>query len=225
MLEFQLRALARCGVERAMVLVGFGAERVERFLAKTPVPGLAVETLYNPFYSSSDNLVTCWLARSAMTEDFVVLNGDTLFEDRVLLRLLGAPAAPVTMTIDHKAEYDDDDMKVSLDHGGRVLAVGKTLPIETVGAESIGMLLFRDFGVKIFRDALDRAVRRQESIRAWYLSVVNEVAQHHHVDACSIRGLWWREIDSPEDLADARDSVPPHMRGNGAAARVAFVNK
>ena len=40
-LEVQLRALARCGVERATVVIGFGAERVERVLAATPIAGLA----------------------------------------------------------------------------------------------------------------------------------------------------------------------------------------
>ncbi len=224
-LEFQLRALARCGVDRAIVLVGFGAEHVERFLAETPIPGLSVETIYNPFYATSDNLVTCWLARSAMTEDFVLLNGDTLFVDEVLLRLLDGPPASVTVTVDHKSEYDDDDMKVSLAHEGRVLAVGKTLPLETVGAESIGMLLFRDFGVKIFRDALDLAVRRRESVRAWYLSVVNEVAQQHPVETRSIRGLWWREIDSPEDLAEARDTLPRQTDRPGSTARIAVAAK
>ena len=78
-LEIQLRSLARCGVERATVVVGFGAERVERFLTATPIPGLEVEVLFNPFYALSDNLATCWLARHQMHEDFLLLNGDTIF--------------------------------------------------------------------------------------------------------------------------------------------------
>jgi choline kinase len=82
------------------VVLGFGADRVERFLEATRIPGLRVGTLYNPFFASSDNLATCWLARGAMNGDFVLLNGDTLFEDRVLQRLLESPPAPITVTID-----------------------------------------------------------------------------------------------------------------------------
>ena len=80
------------------VVVGFGASRVERFLTTRPVPGIAVETLYNPFFETSDNLATCWLARHEMDEPFVLLNGDTLFEDRVLLRVLDGPPAPIAVT-------------------------------------------------------------------------------------------------------------------------------
>lgn len=204
LLGAQLQTLARCGVDRALVIVGFGAERVEGFLDRHPVPGLTVETLYNPFYEASDNLVTCWLARAAMHEDFLLLNGDTLFEDAVLGRLLEAPPAPVTVTVDHKRAYDEDDMKVSLDPQGRLLAVGKTLPAAMVGGESIGLLAFRGSGPKLFSDALDAAVRRPEALRRWYLSVVDALAQDTAVETVSIEGLWWREIDSREDLERVR---------------------
>jgi choline kinase len=216
MLEVQLRTLARCGVERATVLVGFGAERVERFLETHPVPGLVTETIYNPFYDVSDNLVTCWLARTAMTEDFVLLNGDTLFEERVLARAL--EAMEIAVTVDHKARYDDDDMKVSIDPVGRLRAVGKRLAPETVNGESIGLLAFRGSGVKRFRDALEEAIRRPESKRAWYLSVVNALARRAAVETISIHGLWWCEIDSPEDLAKARAAFADGGAPRAAAA-------
>jgi choline kinase len=209
-LELQLRALARCGIRHATVVVGFGAERVERFLTTLRIPGLRVDTLFNPFFATSDNLATCWLARGAMTGDFVLLNGDTLFEDRVLQALLAAPTAPITVTIDHKDSYDDDDMKVSIDPSGRLLAIGKRLSPESVGGESIGMLCFRAAGVRTFRDELERVIRTPEGLRAWYLSVVNEMAARIPIATASIQGLWWREIDSPEDLEGVRASfVPP----------------
>ena len=203
-LEFQLRSLARCGIRQVTVVVGFGADRVERFLDANRIPGLRVDSLFNPFFASSDNLATCWLARSVMTEDFVLLNGDTLFEDRVLQRLLDDSRSPVTVTIDHKERYDDDDMKVSVDASGRLLAIGKQLPPESVGGESIGMLCFRDSGVKCFRDELERAIRGAEGLRAWYLSVVNEMAGRVPIATVSIDGFWWREIDSRADLDGVR---------------------
>ena len=203
-LALQLQALARAGVERANVVVGFGAAAVEDALARHPTPGLTVETLFNPFFGTSDNLMTCWLARSAMQEDFLLLNGDTLFEDRLLELVLSAAAAPIRITSDHKADYDDDDMKISVDPTGRLLAIGKTLPLPSVSGESIGMLLFRGSGAKCFVEGLELAVREPTAMRRWYLSVIHDIAQTTAVDTTSIHGLWWQEIDSPEDLAAAR---------------------
>lgn len=206
-LEFQLRTLASCGIARATVLVGFGADRVESFVRRTRVRGMAVDTLYNPFYAISDNLVTCWLARTAMSEDFVLLNGDTLFEEAVLHQVMRGSSAPVSVTVDRKPDYDDDDMKVSLDAKGRLRAIGKRLPPETVNGESIGLLAFRDVGVKWFREALETAIRRPDALTCWYLSVLNEMAQRLPVASASIHGLWWQEIDSAEDLERARRAL------------------
>ncbi len=143
-----------------------------------------------------------------MDGDFLLLNGDTIFEDRVLSRLLEERSSPITVTIDHKESYDDDDMKVSVDEDGRLLAIGKTLKPEIVNGESIGMLCFRGSGPKYFRGVIERTMREPEALKLWYLSVVNEIAQDTTVDTASVRGFWWREIDEPTDLEEARRSFP-----------------
>jgi len=203
-LEIQLRAIANCGIERASVMVGFGADRVEHFLDTHPIPELAVDTIFNPFYATTDNLITCWLARHVMTEDFLLLNGDTLFEDDVLHTVIDSPRVPITVTVNHKSEYDEDDMKVTLDADGRLRAIGKKLPLGATDGESIGMLLFRDSGVAAWRDALERTARHPDALNKWYLSVVNTLAQTMVVQTTSITGKWWQEIDSREDLDAAR---------------------
>ncbi len=210
LLDQQLQTLARCGVEQATVLTGFGADHVARFIDQSRFGSMNVATLYNPFYSVSDNLATCWFARPAMVDDFILLNGDTIFEDELLARVLEARHAPVSVTIDRKDDYDADDMKVMLDTEGRLSAIGKELPAHTVDGESIGMLLFRGAGVSRYRDALDRAIRQPESMRNWYLSVVNEMAQKMAVETLSIEGHWWAEIDSAEDLDAARGHYLQH---------------
>jgi choline kinase len=205
-LQVQLETLARCGFSRALVATGFGAEHIESHLTSLRIPGLHIETVYNPFFAMSDNLMTCWITRAAMNEEFVLLNGDTIFEDEVLHRLLDSAHDPVTVTTDRKHDYDDDDMKVALDGHGRVLAIGKTLAPEVVGAESIGLLGFMGSGPKLFLEGLDRAVRRPGAMRRWYLSVIHELAEDDGVvGTTSIEGLWWREIDASKDLSLARE--------------------
>lgn len=225
-IDLQLAALAAVGVQQAIVMLGFGCDRVEHHLATHPVAGIEVETRYNPFFASSDNLITCWLASRDMDGEFLLLNGDTLFDADLLVRALGSPAAPITVTIDRKHAYDADDMKVSLARGRRLRAIGKKLePALTVDGEAIGLIRFLGRGGRVFRDALEAAVRNPSTHRAWYLSVVNEIAQSHRVETCSIEGAWWAEIDAPSDLAavraelESRRAAPSRRRVAGAAAR------
>ena len=203
LLELQLHALAACGVRDVRVVTGFGAELVDVCLRARRVPTQTVRTLYNPFYDCSDNLISCFQARGEMKQPFLLLNGDTVFETRVLERLLASPPASLTLAVNQKATYDDDDMKVSLD-GTRLLAVGKKLPPDDVQAESIGLMLFREKGPARFRRALELAVRAPSARNAWYLSVVDALARTDRVETVPITGLRWWEVDCPEDLAAVR---------------------
>jgi choline kinase len=204
-LELQLEAIEHCGIQRVTVMIGFGAEKVEQFLTRYPTRRLQIRTRYNPFFATSNNLATCWLAIPEMTEDFILLNGDTVFAPTVLQRLLASPPAPVTLTIDQKDTlYDDDDMKVSLNGGCHLKAVGKTLPPSVTHGESIGLMQFCGRGVEAFRTALDAAIRDPEGLHKWYLSVINTMAAYEQVDTVSIKGQWWGEIDTPEDLREVQ---------------------
>lgn len=206
MLEVQLQALAACGIQRAVIMLGFEAQQVEDLLSTISIAGLTVETRYNPFFETSNNLITCWLAVPEMDEDFVLLNGDTLFEAEVLRRLLLAPQAPVTLAVDRKAAYDDDDMKVALCGERQLAAVGKTLAPAMTDGESIGLMVFRERGRLAFRQALARAVRKPAALQHWYLSVIDTLARTCVVEVASIEGLWWAEIDTPSDLIQVRSS-------------------
>lgn len=218
-LEHQLRALARVGVEHAEVLVGFGAEHVERFVAEHPVPGIAVRTRFNPLYATTDNLITAWFATAEIREDFLLLNGDTLFDSGVPRKLLAPGNETVRIAVDRKASYDDDDMKVVLRGDRRVSAIGKKLDRDVANGEAIGLSVFRGEGVAAVQAAFDLAVRHPEALHAWYPPVLAQLAETHPVHGVSIHGMWWTEIDSQDDLEGARSALASqHTAADGVAA-------
>ena len=208
LLEVQLQTLAACGVRDVTVVTGFGADKLNARLLARPVRGMRVTTLRNPVYEVADNLISCWLARSEMRGDFLLLNGDTLFEPALLERVLASRPAPVVLAADHKPEYDDDDMKIHVQRG-RLLAVGKTLPAEIANGESIGLMLFRGDGPKLFREGLERAVQDPACVRAYFLSVVDALARQTRVETLSTAGLWWGEVDTFADLEEVRAALAP----------------
>lgn len=204
--EWQVHTLAACGIGRITVVVGFGAEQVEEVLAAQSLPATDVRALFNPRFDVADNLISCWSARSAMEGDFVLVNGDTLFEPGVLLRVLASEPAPVTVAVCRKRFYDADDMKVHCE-GTALRQIGKGLPADQTDAESIGMLLFRGEGPRLFRAALDRAVVSPQAARQWYLSVINDMAGNGLVNTVAVDGLQWTEIDFIRDLRTAEEMV------------------
>ena len=204
-LEWQIGELAKCGIDRVSVVAGYQFNKVKN-LMNFNHNSSGVQVLYNPTFSWADNLFSCWVARHEMDEEFVLLNGDTLFEAQLLQGLLNAPAQPVTVVTHRKSYYDADDMKVSLD-GDRLVAIGKQLPADSVDAESIGMILFREKGPQMFRAALENAMRDPSSYKKWYLSVIAQMAKTMPVGTFSANGRHWCEVDFPADLNQAERVV------------------
>ena len=201
-IRHQINALARGGIEDVTVITGFLPSAVEEDVAR--VEGIAVRTLFNPFYQIADNLASCWMARGAMDRDFLLINGDTLFEDALLEDVLAAPPAAVSVTIDKKPSYDEDDMKVTL-RGTQLVGIGKTLNHAATDAESIGMLRFMGDGPQVFTDQLDAMMRGPDGVRSWFLKAIDGLAKAGiTVETCFIEGRAWSELDTPEDYETVR---------------------
>jgi choline kinase len=205
LLEWQIDELNKCGIQRITVVTGYRAEKVEDLLCRRYGPE-KITTLYNEAYAKTDNLVSCWAARDGMTEDFILLNGDTLFEAAVVKCLLESPSCPVTVVVSHKNDYDADDMKVEMEDC-RLVKIGKNIPPGKIHAESIGMILFRGEGPRLFCNALEKALGDSGADKKWYLSVIDEMARCMPVWTCSVNGLRWCEVDYKVDLKQAESVV------------------
>jgi choline kinase len=215
--EWQLDALVECGVSDVVFVAGFNIEAVRQEADRlaNKYRHIDLRVIHNPFHAIADNLATCWTARTEMTDDFLLLNSDTLFSAPVLRKLLACDRGNVTLAVDHKDRYDSDDMKVELD-GTRLVDIGKTLEDERVNGESIGMLLFRDEGPTRFVAALEAAMESEAALKHWFLSVIAAMAGAMTVETANIHGLDWCEIDFPHDVGIARKMI---TRWQSQAAR------
>lgn len=208
-LGLQLDTLFKAGVKTATIVTGFNAHLVDAEIAARQT-GPEIKTLFNPFYQVADNLASCWMVKEDMHEDFLIINGDTLFSPRVIDTILAAPEAPITVTIDQKDQYDGDDMKVTLD-GTQLTAIGKTLLPQQTNGESIGMLRFMGEGTHIFRNELERLMRSPSGTKSWYLSAIDGLAKSGvHVATTNIKGATWAELDTPEDYEICRNLFGSH---------------
>ena len=219
LISWQVAALAANGISDIVVVTGFRTERVEdHALQLYRETGARIRTLFNPFFQVADNLGTCWIAREEMDRDFIILNGDTIISDEIVAKLVAGAEDPITVTVDVKSDYDDDDMKVSRDDTGRLHAIGKRLLPHDTNAESIGMLAFRGEGPGIFRNQIDQMMRTPEGVERWYLRAIDIIAKGSRVGTVSIEGLDWQEVDFPQDV-DAANALTARWAEEGRYAK------
>lgn len=202
-LAWQIDALLAAGVEEVTIITGFQVAQIEELLQQRYAHHPKIKILFNPFYEVADNLASCWIARTEMDSDFLILNGDTVIETALLDKVLNSESAPITLSVDFKDSYDADDMKVQLNADSWVQQVSKIVPPHQVNAESIGLIYFRGNGAPLFRQAVEEALRHPAELKSWYLSIIDRLAKEHMVNSCSINGFRWCEIDFIEDLARA----------------------
>ncbi len=205
LLAHQVEALATNGVDDIVVVTGFNHHRVDAVVSG--FRDVSVRTLYNPFYAVSDNLGTCWVARKEMRTPFLLLNGDTLFEAATLAHLLSRERIyPITLAVDRKNRYDDDDMKINA-HGEQLKRVGKKLNQAIVNGESIGMMIFNRTGADAFVQKVEQLIAGPDGLARWYLSAVDKLAAEDMVGISSIQGHGWCEVDDLADYAQAEKAI------------------
>jgi L-glutamine-phosphate cytidylyltransferase len=199
LLQWQVEALVGNGVTDIHIVTGFMTKMVEQEARSLERAGVTINICFNPFYKVADNLASCWMARSAMDGDFMILNGDTLVSREIAAKVAQEGTWPITVTVDVKNGYDSDDMKVSR-VGEKLVAIGKTLTAAQSNAESIGFLAFRGEGVALFRDTVEAYMRTPAGVENWYLKIIDSIAPTGKVGTLSIEGLDWAEVDFLNDI-------------------------
>ena len=207
-LRRQMDIFAECGIRDIGVVTGYRPDMVDEVIRDARADGLNITNIYNPFFEVSDNLASVWMAKEYFDQDFILANGDTMFEAAIPKRLMSASEAAITVTIDIKDAYDADDMKVQLQNG-KVLAISKALDVNRVDGESIGLLRFVGPGPQIFWRAVNELLHRPEGLKSWFLRAVDDLAKSGMVSACSIEGKKWAEMDTVEDVKNVERLFAP----------------
>ena len=219
LLHHQLESLVANGFDDVVVVTGFNHQVVETVVSNIRFSGVSIRTLYNPFYAVADNLGTCWIARKEMQTPFLLINGDTLFEASTLGQLLASERIfPITLAVDRKGEYDDDDMKIC-STGEQLNRVGKKLDRDIVNGESIGMMMFNRSGARAFVQKVEQLMSHPQGLSRWYLSAIDEMAAAGLVGIASIEGFDWCEVDDLADFAHAEKAVRNWRMETGNSAK------
>jgi choline kinase len=204
LVQRQIRALRRAGIDDISVVVGCQAERVRRAC------GHGVTYIENAQYSQTNSMYSLWMARPLLYEGFVVLNCDVLFHPALLDDLLSARHDNALLLAYREHDqplFGDEEMKVKV-RSGRVTDMAKAMDPAQADGENLGIVKFGAEGAAALVDIMDRLIDAG-GIRDWAPRAFAEFAKTHPLHAIGTRGLPWIEIDFPEDYQRAvRDVLP-----------------
>lgn len=137
-LENQLSNLAASGINEVTMVIGYLSEKIIK-IAREQFPNFEFKFTLNEEYANTNTAYSLWLALQHMDDEFIYLNGDVLFDRRVIDALLNSFHNTCLAVSKHK--LTEEEVKVIL-HDDLVLSIGKHLAPLKADGEFIGVAKF-----------------------------------------------------------------------------------
>lgn len=202
LLEEQLERIKKSSViDNVVLVVGYLADQIEAKAKTWKEQGIKVVTVYNPFYETSNNLISLWMAKNYMDEDFIIVNGDDLIEQDVFRNLVKNNHDGIFLTISRKEKYGEEDMKVLLKNK-EIVEVSKLINVQRADAESVGLVLVSGQKYRnLFKQSLELLATNRDYINKFWLEVFNLLSKSGiPISSFEIENSKWLEVDFHPDL-------------------------
>jgi len=215
-LDWILDSLTHAGIDDVVFIGGY---RIEKIVQTYP----HLRFYNNTEWPNNNVLESLMYAAPEMGTPFVVSYSDVVYRRSVVQRLM-ASDAEVALVVDRdwrrryvgRTLHSESQAEKVVVEDGRVVEIGKHLPPDRTCGEFIGLAKFSQRSARLMRDRycqirddyLTRPFHKAPTIRMAYLTdMIQELIDLGvRVEAVDI---WadWTELDTPQDLAWAREQL------------------
>ncbi len=228
-LDIALRNLAAVGLRDVVIVVGYAADAVRNRLAGLEREhGVRLTLVDNDRAEEWNNAYSLWLAREHFAAGALLVNGDTVHPVSVEKTLLAAgrgaagrgaagqgaagqagdddvtPQPGIIIAVDDIKRLAEEEMKVIIDSGGRLMRITKLMDPALAHGEYIGATLIGASAAAALAAALEATWRRDPSL--YYEDGFAELVDRGGAIAVAPIGeVEWVEVDNHDDLRRARE--------------------
>lgn len=210
LLEHVMTSSREAGIDRFVIVAGYRADLIRRWLCDRSMDGIAVTLIENPAYHKA-NGVSALAAKTELNQPFLLLMSDHIFEPKTARALLRQPLADdeVILAVDSKIDrvFDIDDATKVRCEGNFIVEIGKDLARYTA----------LDTGMFLCSPALFEQLEWAKKNGDCSLSDgMRKLAQTWNLRAFDIGDGHWLDVDSPQALAHAEEIFDREFCGNPA---------
>jgi 1L-myo-inositol 1-phosphate cytidylyltransferase len=195
LLEHIVLSSHAAGIERFVIVVGYRADAIRRWLANRPLADISVTLVENPDYHKA-NGVSALAARQELQGPFLLLMADHIFEPRTARALLQQSIAEdeVILGVDYNIDCIfalEDATKVKV-QGKDIVAIGKDLA--DYDALDTGMFLCSP-------TLFQRLESAKKNGNCSLSDGMRQLAQERKLKAFEVGDGRWQDVDTPEAFA------------------------
>ncbi|RLI18693.1 hypothetical protein DRO54_09810 [Candidatus Bathyarchaeota archaeon] len=195
LIEYPLEALSKNDVEECIIVVGYKAEAIRNYLGEEKYT-LKFRYVYNPAYENG-NGISLYTAKEIFedSEPFLVLMADHLIDPKIVEKALKHIDKNPLLCVDYSPKYNSqlkDATKVLVNEKGFIQNIGKNLT--KWNAVDTGVFILN---AKIFESIEKVKENPPVTVSKCLRQMIHDGTW---LWACDASGLFWLDIDLPEDL-------------------------
>lgn len=205
-IERMLKNIQACGIDEIVIVIGYLHGQIEIFVRDT-FPELNVQFIINNRFAETNTGYSLMLAADFVAgSDFVKFDGDVVFEENVLRRLL-ASEDDNCLCIDRNIQLDSEEVKVMLVDDTRIVRASKEVPpVDAIG-ESIGIEKISGNTADLLFAELRMMMQSADNFKEYYEAAYERlIAKNVVFNAVDITEFKWTEIDTLQDF-DAAEQM------------------
>ena len=204
-LDWQLDALGKAGIDKITIVTGFKAEMIRDHLRQDT----RIEYINNDKYASTNILTSFRMALNSCdyAEDLVVMAGDVVFDSSILKDIIVYKGSDVLVAIDRK-KIDEEAVKIMIKEES-VVRFGKDIKIVDAHGQFLGLMKINANTIKEMKEVADRMIVSCGRIKAYLFDMLNTMIREYNkrIGYVDIEDCFWEEIDYKEDWKRANNNV------------------
>ena len=193
------------GFKRLVVITGYLSTSIEDFLG-TMYHDMIIEYVHSPFYKTTNNIYSLWMARNIIEEPFLLLESDLIFDHSLLSEMIYPDRLAVAGIRDWM-----NGTTVTIDADQRVIEFkNDTTPFQDdIKYKTVNIYSFSLDSWKAISKRLDLHIN-DGKVQEYYETVFSELVNENilSLQAVSFDKKAWYEIDTIGDLTEAVKLFP-----------------
>lgn len=189
------------GIRDFVIVTGYREEMITEYMEKN-FKDINVKFLSNTDYASNNNSYSLWMTKVFVNGDAILLDSDIFFDAGIIAKLL-RDGHENSLAVNVTHELDEEQIKITADSGGRIIEIGKEIPVSKAIGESIGIEKFSKQFLGEMYGILDRKIKEENNVNEFYEVTFQEIissgSERNSIFYTDVSEYKCIEIDTPED--------------------------
>lgn len=200
-LDRTLQLLISQGITNIVLVAGFAYETVLSFEQKYP----QVTIVRNDDYHSTGTMASLAQAKSFIKDDFLLIEGDLVFEERGLKQLLQTKDTSSVLITSIRERFDEAMVEI---HDGFIYKLGKDVhQFNRIDGEMIGIT---KISFSFFKKMLE-VYENNENPWVNYEYIMMDVSRDYRLGYIRIDDFIWGEIDEQSQIKTVTKKIYPRI--------------